>query len=90
MNIRDLKKVRLPFPPLEVQERLASRWDARQERLDQLLLEAEEAATAVAEYRDALITETVTGKLDVSRFSDQQVDEAAHAAMEGERPEVLA
>ncbi len=45
--------------------------------------------TLLAEYRDALITEAVTGKLDVTRLSDSQVDESAQAAMEGERPEVL-
>jgi len=40
-------------------------------------------------YRDALITEAVTGKLDVTRLSEQQMDESAHAAMEGEQPEVF-
>jgi type I restriction enzyme S subunit len=44
----------------------------------------------LAEYREALITEAVTGKLDVTRLSDPQLDESARAAMEGERPEVLA
>jgi len=44
----------------------------------------------LAEYRDALITEAVTGKFDVAGLSEQQLDESAHAALEGERPEVLA
>jgi len=41
-----------------------------------------------ADYRDALITEAITGKLDVTRLSEQ-MDESAHAAMEGEQPEVF-
>jgi len=41
------------------------------------------------DHRDALITEAVTGKLDVTRLSEQQMDESAHAAMEGEQPEVF-
>jgi type I restriction enzyme S subunit len=44
----------------------------------------------LAEYRDALITEAVTGKFDVAGLSEQQLDESAHAALEGKRPEVLA
>ena len=42
-----------------------------------------------ADYGNALITEAVTGKLDVTRLSEQQMDESAHAAMEGEQPEVF-
>lgn len=45
---------------------------------------------SLIEYRDALITEAVTGKLDVTTLSDAQLDESAHAALEGETPEVLA
>jgi hypothetical protein len=41
------------------------------------------------EYRDALITEAVTGQLDVTRLSDSRLDESAHAASEGQRPEVF-
>ncbi len=46
--------------------------------------------TLLVEYRDALITEAVTGKLDVTRLSDQLLDESVRAAREGELPEVLA
>lgn len=57
------------------------------------LAKAEQAMRAVmvtlSEYRDALVTEAVTGKLDVTKVSEQQLDESAHAAMEGELPEVL-
>jgi len=51
--------------------------------------EAEQLRAALVEYRNALITEAVTGKLDVTRLSDQQLDESALASMEGGRPEVL-
>jgi hypothetical protein len=35
------------------------------------------------EYRDALITEAVTGQIDVSAMSDRQMDERLHSAIEG-------
>jgi type I restriction enzyme, S subunit len=41
------------------------------------------------EYRDALITEAVTGDLDVARLSEPQLEEGAHAAAEGAKPEIL-
>ncbi len=46
-------------------------------------------AAQLAEYRDSLIADAVTGKLDITRQSDRQLDESAHAAMEGQKPEVL-
>lgn len=44
----------------------------------------------LAEYRDALITEAVTGQLDVTRLSDGHLDESFDAVQLGARPEVLA
>ena len=32
---------------------------------------------------------SASGKLDVTRLSESQLDESAHAAMQSERPEVL-
>lgn len=43
----------------------------------------------LAEYRDALIAEAVSGKLDVTRLSDRQMEESALAATEGAAPGVL-
>jgi type I restriction enzyme S subunit len=84
-----LHALRTPLPPLDAQEdavatirgALRPHWEMR--RKTTLLRER------LTEYRDALTTEAVTGKLDVTRPSGSQLDESAHAAMEGERPEVL-
>jgi len=85
-----LARLRLPVPPLDEQRRIASVSGSERRviaesddvfcRLDSLL----------TEYRDALINEAVTGKLDVTTLSDAQLDESARAAIEGEAPEVLA
>jgi hypothetical protein len=39
-------------------------------------------AACLLEYRDALITEAVTGQLDVTAVSDRQMDERLHEAIE--------
>lgn len=53
------------------------------------LAELEELDKALLEYRDVLITEAVTGKLDVSATSDQRMVDSLAAVAEGEQPEVL-
>ena len=44
-----------------------------------------ELSATVIEYRDALITEAVTGQLDVTAVSEQQMDERMHEAIEAPR-----
>lgn len=51
-----------------------------------LLLQCEVLKLRLAEYRDALITEAVTGQLDVTKVSDAQMDERLHAVAEGAEP----
>ena len=85
----DLHALRTPLPPVaeqrvavaKIRASLAPHWQMR--RNTRLLRER------LTEYRDALITEAVTGQLDVTRLSESQLDESAHAAVEAERPEVL-
>lgn len=78
----------VPISPLELAERLQGiRAAAGAEEDWTTAINA--MRIRLREYRNALIAEAVTGKLDVTRVSEQQLDESAHAAMEGERPEVL-
>gem|GEM_PF-7066668 len=41
--------------------------------------------TRLVEYRDALITEAVTGQLDITATSGSQMDERLHEAIEAPR-----
>lgn len=85
----DLHALRIPLPSLANQHAIV---DEARERLNRAWPLQDELATmaeGLVEYRDALITEAVTGKLDLTKVSEQQLDESAHAAMEGDRPEVL-
>jgi len=85
--------VRVPVYPLRAQREITHFLDRECERLRALtsvpvsdgpgsaLLPR--FARLLVEYRDALITEAVTGQLDVAATSDSQMDERAHAALEG-------
>jgi type I restriction enzyme S subunit len=52
--------------------------------------ELSELAEGLREYRDALITEVVTGQLDFTRLSTPRMDESLDAVRQGEHPDVLA
>lgn len=91
LNIGDLNRFRLSMPRgLGDRETLASEITASLRLTDLVRDELVASSQSLTEYRDVLITEAVTGKLDVTRLSDQQLNESAHAVMEGEQPEVLA
>ena len=62
---RELKQMLIPLPPLEEQQTIAEFLDERLERIDTLTSRVEAAIERLAEYRAALITAAVTGKIDV-------------------------
>jgi hypothetical protein len=85
----DLLALRAPLPPLEQQHRIVSFLDRECQRIAVLgaavgpggLLGR--ASSLLAEYRAALITEAVTGQLDITSSAESHLDEQAHAALEG-------
>ena len=54
-----------PFPPLEEQRAIAAFLDRETQRVDSLTNEVESAIERLQEYRTALVTAAVTGKVDV-------------------------
>ncbi len=76
INIRDLKRARLPVPPAEEQRALGAYCDAENGLVDQTTEAVERAIATLEEHRSALIAAAVTGKIDVRECAD----EAAEAA----------
>ena len=60
-----LKRVQLPLPPITEQVDLLSQVEYKTGKLDRLLEMVEESITRLHEYRTALISAAVTGKIDV-------------------------
>ncbi len=60
-----LRRYRFPRPPLPEQEAIASFLDIETEKLDAMTAKVEEAIDRLQEFRTALITAAVTGKIDV-------------------------
>ena len=65
VNIRDLKRIALVAPPLSEQRAIAAFLDRETVKIDVLVAKIETAIERLQEYRTALITAAVTGKIDV-------------------------
>ena len=66
MTTEIVKALCVPFPPLPEQAAIAAYLDLEMAKLDALVGKVEEAVERLQEYRTALITAAVTGKIDVA------------------------
>ena len=62
-----LRRYRFPKPPLPEQYAIADYLDGEATKIDQMLAKVEAAIERLQEYRTALITAAVTGKIDVRK-----------------------
>lgn len=69
-NIDDAVDFVLPFPPLDEQQQIAEHISSKLQELRHLENKLKHQLNALREYRQALITAAVTGKLDVTRPSE--------------------
>ena len=65
VGLLDQRFLNLLRPPLSEQASIAAYLDTETGKLDALLAKVEEAIERLQEYRTALITAAVTGKIDV-------------------------
>jgi type I restriction enzyme S subunit len=65
INRETLNELRLPTPPIAEQLAIADYLDKESANLDRVVVKVEEAVERHQEYRRALITAAVTGKIDV-------------------------
>lgn len=90
LTAEQLRAVRIPMPDAETQAHVAETVDGQANAARDLERATSALARQIIEYRNALITEAVTGQLDVTRLSEAQLDESLEAVRQGEQPEVLA
>nr|WP_255772088.1 MULTISPECIES: restriction endonuclease subunit S [Halorhodospira] len=79
INIKDLKRAKIPVPPPFEQEELAEHLGAQTRGLDLLVQQVEKQNNILAERRSALISAAVTGKIDVRDWTPPALStEAEH------------
>ncbi|MCM8626954.1 restriction endonuclease subunit S [Accumulibacter sp.] len=69
VNIRDLKRTVVLLPPADAQQVIAEWLDTQTSLIDEMERKVETAIKRLQEYRTALITAAVTGKIDVRGLS---------------------
>lgn len=90
ISAEQVKAYKIAVPPPDVQAAFLKTRDARRGRFERLATEVELMRASLDKYRDALITEAVTGKLDVTAASEARMSDNLAAVSEGADPEVLA
>lgn len=65
INRETLNQLRLPIPPMDEQILIADYLSTETKTIDHLMAKVETARDRLTEYRQALITSAVTGKIDV-------------------------
>jgi type I restriction enzyme S subunit len=84
----DLLNIKVPLPSLDQQRAIVARLQPRLEARRNLRPVGERLDQALGSYRDALIYEAVTGKLDIEHVTEQRMKERLHAASEKRLDEV--
>jgi type I restriction enzyme S subunit len=79
---------RVPVPDVARQGEVVAHSTSAARYRELLDVVATRLASLLDSYRDSLIHEAVTGKLDVTKVSDRQMDERLHAAAENRLDEV--
>jgi type I restriction enzyme S subunit len=65
----DIKKFFIVIPPFSEQKQIAEYLDQKTTQIDQQKAKIQEAIELLKEYRTSLITNAVTGKIDVSQIA---------------------
>ena len=90
LNTSVARDLPVPLVSLDVQRNVVHACDAAMSRASTAEQELSDLAIGLRAYRDALITEAVTGELDVMRLTETRMAESIEVVRLRERPEALA
>ena len=62
---KNIKEIKTPFPPISEQQKIVEFLDTQTKEIDELILLEQKKIVTLKEYRQALISEVVTGKIKV-------------------------
>ena len=68
LGLREISRFPIPFPPLNEQKEIALFIEKKSEKIERSLATIEKEIKLIQEYRTSLISETVTGKIDVRKY----------------------
>ncbi|GGA41154.1 hypothetical protein CYANOKiyG1_59480 [Okeania sp. KiyG1] len=68
LGLREISRFPIPFPPLNEQKEIALFIEKKSEKINRAIATIEKEIKLIQEYRTTLISETVTGKIDVRKY----------------------
>ncbi|MBN8574738.1 MAG: restriction endonuclease subunit S [Candidatus Kapabacteria bacterium] len=68
LNVKNVEKYRIPLPPINEQKEICKYLDIERAKINTAISKAQKEISAIIEYREALITDLVTGKRKVSEL----------------------
>jgi type I restriction enzyme S subunit len=79
-----LKSLPVIVPPIDEQEKIAEYLDKKTDKINKLISDVESSIKSLSEFRTSLITEAVTGQLDIKTWkkkggTDKRLDNIAEA-----------
>lgn len=77
INQEKTKSVELALPPIEEQQKILDYVDGKLKHMDAVVDKTQQAIDRLKEYRTALITNAVTGKIDVRGYQSKNKEKAA-------------
>lgn len=89
MNERSLLACEMPVMSVAEQRRRIDDLAAERTRVERLQAELRQLMTGLMEYRDSLITEAVTGRIDVATLDEQEMAESLAAVRDIETPKAV-
>ena len=71
LNVNNVERYKVPIPPLNEQEMIVDYISSKSSEIDKIVLKTQQEIVLLKEYKTTLISEVVTGKVDVSTSSTQ-------------------
>jgi type I restriction enzyme S subunit len=71
LNVKNVERYRIPLPPVEEQKEIITYLDNYRKEIDNLISKYQKQIELMQEYRTALISQAVTGKIDVRDWEPQ-------------------
>jgi type I restriction enzyme S subunit len=71
LNVKNVERYRIPLPPVEEQKEIITYLDNYRKEIDNLISKYQKQIELMQEYRTALISQAVTGKIDVRDWKPQ-------------------
>jgi type I restriction enzyme S subunit len=68
LSVERIKNLLIPVPPISEQQEIADYLDEKTAKIDKLISELNNQLAELAEYKQAVISEAVTGKVDVRDY----------------------